>query len=84
MWTISKTNYEQTPAQNKIICMYTRLFSFSFSSSFFFRSTPVAYESFQARGQIGDAAAGLCHSHSNAISKLHLQPTPQLMAMPDP
>ena len=35
MWTISKTNYEQTPAQNKIICMYTRLFSFSFSSFFF-------------------------------------------------
>ena len=38
------------------------------------------YLSFRARGQIGATAASLHHSHS----KLHLQPTPQLMAMPDP
>ena len=30
------------------------------------------------------AAAGLHHSHSNAGSKLHLRPTPQLMATLDP
>ena len=29
-------------------------------------------------------AAGLHHSYSNAGSKLHLQPAPQLMATPDP
>ena len=29
-------------------------------------------------------AASLHHSHSNARSKLHLQPTPQLTAMLDP
>ena len=29
-------------------------------------------------------ATGLYHSHSITGLKLHLQPTPQLMAMPDP
>ena len=33
---------------------------------------------------IGAAAARLCQSHSNAGSEPHLQPTPQLMATPDP
>ena len=33
---------------------------------------------------MGAVAAGLCHSYSNAGSKLCLQPTPQLMATPDP
>ena len=31
-------------------------------------------------GLIGTVAAGLCHSHSNAGSEPHLQPTPQLTA----
>ena len=31
-----------------------------------FRASPVAYGSFQAWGQIGDAAPGLHHSHNNA------------------
>ena len=44
----------------------------------------MAYESSQARGRIGAAAAGLCHSHSNARSVPHLQPIPQLTATPDP
>ena len=39
----------------------------------------MAYGSSQARDWIGVAAAGLYHSYSNAGSKLHLQPTPQLM-----
>ena len=38
----------------------------------------------QARGPIRAVAAGLCHSHSNARSESRLQPTPQLMATPDP
>ena len=37
-----------------------------------------------ARDQTGATAAGLGHSHSNARSKLRLQPTPQLTAMRDP
>ena len=43
-----------------------------------------ANESSQVRGQIRAAAAGLHHSHSNAGSEPYLQPTPQLMATPDP
>ena len=35
-------------------------------------------------GQIRAAVAGLRHSHSNARSEQHLQPTSQLMATPDP
>ena len=44
----------------------------------------MAYGGSQARGQIGAVAAGLHQCHSNLGSKLHLLPTPQLMAMPDP
>ena len=61
------------------------LFIFDFYLlSFFFRVAPMAYESSQARDRITAATTGLCHSHSNARSKPRLQPTPQLMAMPDP
>ena len=42
------------------------------------------YEISQARGQIGAVATGLHHSHSNAGSESHLQPTPQFMAVLDP
>ena len=49
-----------------------------------FRATPVAYGGFQARDRIRAIAAGLHCSHSNARSEPHLQPTPPLMAMPDP
>ena len=49
----------------------------------YFRAAPVAYGHSHARGLIGAVAAGLCHSHSNSGSELHLRPTPQLKAMPD-
>ena len=54
--------------------------------SFFllFRATPAAYGGSQARGRIGAVASSLRHSHSNARSEPHVQPTPQLMAMLDP
>ena len=48
-----------------------------------FRAIPGAYGSSQARGPVRATAAGLHHRH-NMESKLHLRPTPQLMAMPDP
>ena len=60
--------------------LYLLLFFFP---PFFFRAIPVAYGGSHARGQIRAAAAGLHHSHSNAGSKPHSQPAPQLMAMPD-
>ena len=60
-------------------------FSFSFFSfSFLFRAELVTYGSFQARDGIGAAAADLHHSHGKAGSVTHLQPVPQLAAMPDP
>ena len=49
-----------------------------------FRATPVAYGCSQTRGLIRATATSLHHSHSNARSKLCLQPTPQLMAISDP
>ena len=49
-----------------------------------FRAVPSAYGGSQARGRIEAVAAGPHHSHSNMGSKLHLQPTPQLTATPDP
>ena len=49
-----------------------------------FRTAPRAYGNSQARGQIGIAAAGLHHSHSNARSEPHLRPMWQLVAMADP
>ena len=62
-------------------------FSFLFFFFFFFllfRATPTAYGNSQARGGIGDAAAGLHCSHSSEGSESHLLlPTPQLMDMPD-
>ena len=48
------------------------------------RATPEAHGGSQARGPIGAVAAGVRQIHSNAGSELHLQPTPQLMATPDP
>lgn len=36
------------------------------------------------RGLIGAKAVGLYHSHSNVGSETSLQPTPQLIAVPDP
>ena len=51
---------------------------------FLFRATLAACRNFWARGGIGAAAMGLCHSHSDARSEPHLQPTPQLTATPDP
>ena len=51
---------------------------------FFFKGWTCTAGGSWARGLIGAVAAGLCHSHSHARSKPCLQPTPKLMAMPDP
>ena len=45
---------------------------------------PTGYGGSQARGQIEAVATGLRQSHSNARSKQHLRPTPQLTAKLDP
>ena len=51
---------------------------------FFFKGLYLQHVSSQARDPMGATAAILHHSHSNSGSKTHLQPTPQLMAIPDP
>ena len=45
---------------------YITLAFFFFCLFAFSRAAPPAYGGSQARGRIGDVAAGLCHSHSNA------------------
>ena len=57
---------------------------FFFFFFFFFMAAPSAYGGSQARSQIGTVAANLYHSRSNAGSEPRVQPTPQLMATPDP
>ena len=57
---------------------------FFFFFVLFFRATPATYGGSQARDLIRAVDASLCQSHSNARSEPHLQPTSQLMAMPDP
>ena len=47
-----------------------------------FRSAPKAHGSSQVRGRIGAVAAR--HSHNHVGSQLHLLPTAQLTATPDP
>ena len=50
--------------------------SFLFFFVLLFRATLVAYGGTQARALIGAIAASLHHSHSNAGSETHWQPTP--------
>ena len=59
-------------------------FLFLFGLFAFSRAAPAAYRGSQARGPVGAVAAGPHQSHSSARSELHLRPTPQLMAVPDP
>ena len=64
-WNISnKPNY----AFSLYIYFYLFIFYFYFFACF--RASPAAYGSSQARVWIGAAAAGVCHSHSNAGSEL--------------
>ena len=61
--------------------LYFFLFFYFFAFS---RAASVAYAGSQARGLMGAVATGLHQGHSNAGSKMRLQPTPQLTAMLDP
>ena len=61
------------------VCVYIYIYIY-----LLFRAACTTYGGSQARGQIGAAATSLYHNHSNTGSKLRLQLTPQLRAMPDP
>ena len=64
-------------SETVVLSLFLFLFAFS-------RAAPVAYGGSQARGLTGAVAAGLRQSQSQAGSEPRLQPTPYLMAMPDP
>ena len=83
MCSHSKDFYSESSKTVKIYYAFL-LFFFFFGLFVFFRATPAAYGGSKARGSIRAVAAGLCQSHSSAGSKPCLQPTPQLMATPDP
>ena len=63
-------------------CCCCLFFVFVFCLLSFQGHTRPACQGSQIRGLIGATAAGLCQSHSNARSELHLRPTLQLTAMP--
>ena len=65
----------------KVFTNQEKVFFFSFYFFFFKGHTCSIWKS-KARGQIGAAAARLCHS--NVGSKPHLQPMPPFAAMLDP
>ena len=50
----------------------------------FLRLLPAAYGGSQARSLIGVVVTSLCHSRSYAGSQPYMQPTPQLIATPNP
>ena len=60
-----------------LVVYVCRIFGFCF----FLRAKPTTYGSSQARGHIGAAAAGLCHSRGNTRSDPRLPRTPPLTAM---
>ena len=64
---------EDWPWSTLFFCLFT-----------FSRAALVAYGGSQARGQIRVVATGLHQSHSNPGPEPRLQPTPQLVATPDP
>ena len=64
--------------------LFIYVFMYLFIYLLLFRAALAAYGSSQARGLIGAVATSLHHSHSNVGSKRSLQPTPQLMALPNP
>ena len=71
--------------RSKCVLIGQEQFFFSFFFFFVFsRATPTAYECSQARGPVGAIAASLHQGCSSAGSEPCLQPTPQLMTMPDP
>ena len=64
-----------------VVVVWGVLFCFVFGP---FRAETTACGSSQARDRMGTTAVGLHHSHSSLGSELHIQPTAQLTATPDP
>ena len=60
---------QEEKKRTKITSLYALCVCVSFC---LLRAVPEVYGGSQARGLTGAVAAGLCHSHSNARSELHL------------
>ena len=75
--------YSQGPKRSLIIHTYIYIYFFFFVFCLL-RAASRVYGGSQARGPNGAVATSLCHSHSNARSKLWLKCTPQLTATLDP
>ena len=76
---LSRASYLKKESHLIILSLQEGLYLFGL-----FRAVPAAYGGSKARGSVRTTAASLHHSHSNMGSKLHLPPTSQLMAKPDP
>ena len=73
MWLRPRETLGADTGSIRLIYDKSNLAFFSFLSFFlFFRPTPTAYGSSQAKGGIESTAAGLHHSHSNIGSEPHL------------
>ena len=77
VWLLTVSIFYRIKPKFLIKKFFFCLFAFS-------RAAPAAHRGSQARGLIGAVYAGLHQSHSNVGSEPCLQPTPQLMATPDP
>ena len=77
---VTKSRFEPRLCPINLYAIYIYIYIFFF----FFLATPATYGGSQARGPIRAIATGLNHSQSSAESKMHLWPTPQFMATPDP
>ena len=75
---------ERPSLMSWVHCISYRLLSNSRLLKIWVGAVFAAYGSSWARGWIRAVAAGLPHNHSNTRSELHLRPTLQLTAMPDP
>ena len=83
--TLLKETEDDLRKWKDIPCSWIRRIIFYFFCLFAISwAAPTPPGGSQARGQIRVVATGLHQSHNNVRSKSHLQPTPQLMATPDP
>ena len=83
MWYLYTMEYYSAMKRKKIMPFATTWMELEILFFFFFRALPEACGGSQARGRIGAVAACLRQSYSKMGSKPHLQPTPQLTAMPN-
>ena len=83
-WVMSISPNLPEPCYNRGAIASLRKGWFLFCFVCLFRASLVPYGSSHVRGRVRAAAPSLRHSHSNARSKPHLWPIPQLTATLDP